>query len=567
MNVHPIYARNEKVFSFNKIANMNIGLRIPMFILLVLPYMSWMFFVDVFRYLWIGSREHQRYPSITATMYHVGFTFFIIWLLWKDPFSMLAAGPGFLGLLHDSFSILSPIMDHIDKILPSGLFLAGYKGVCSFFAFKGAISIFHYVLFYLFSGFIIVAVMGLIMTLYWPLIVVGILLDAVSRHMPIRDVVWDSIVFVKDTFYWNAIFAKDFFRINENEHPEDVGFYDDGNMWAEPMEYDSFDDMNQQGGFQENSVDNVTPGAPAAPAAGSHAEEPVEEEQESAKPGAFSDSIEEARAKLDRMIGLQEVKEEINTLLNTQIIHQARMDSGLKSTNVLSHMVFVGNPGTGKTTVARILGDIYRNMGLLRTGVVVETARQQLVGAYIGETALKTEAVIKKALGGILFIDEAYTLSKEDGVKDYGQEAIDTLLKMMEDHRGEFIVIAAGYPNEMHRFITSNPGLRSRFQTVIHFTDYSSADLRKIFVLNAKADDYIPSNGCMKIVSEYLDEKRVESPDTFANGRDVRNIYQQIVKEQSNRLVREGYSDKNALQLLKTEDARAAVNALSGQIF
>ena len=243
------------------------------------------------------------------------------------------------------------------------------------------------------------------------------------------------------------------------------------------------------------------------------------------------------------------------------------MDSGLKSTNVLSHMVFVGNPGTGKTTVARILGDIYRNMGLLRTGIVVETARQQLVGAYIGETALKTEAVVKNALGGILFIDEAYTLAKKESANDFGQEAIDTILKMMEDHRGEFIVIVAGYPDEMQRFITSNPGLRSRFQTVIHFNDYTSADLRKIFVLNAKADDYIPSNGCMKIVSEYLDTKRAEDPETFANGRDVRNIYQQIVKEQSNRLVREGFNDKSALQLLKTEDAQAAVNVLSGQLF
>ena len=137
----------------------------------------------------------------------------------------------------------------------------------------------------------------------------------------------------------------------------------------------------------------------------------------------------------------------------------------------------------------------------------------------------------------------------------------------MEDHRGEFIVIVAGYPDEMQRFITSNPGLRSRFQTVIHFNDYTSADLRKIFVLNAKADDYIPSNGCMKIVSEYLDTKRAEDPETFANGRDVRNIYQQIVKEQSNRLVREGFEDKSSLQLLKTEDAQAAVNVLSGQLF
>ena len=567
MNVHPIYARNEKVFSFDKIANMNIGLRIPMFVLLVLSYMSWMFFVDVFRYLWIGSREHQRYPSITATMHHVGFTFFIIWLLWKDPFSMFAAGPGFLGLIHDSFSILTPIMDHIDKILPSGLFLAGYKGICSFFAFKGAVSFIHYALFYLFSGFIIVAIMGLIMTLYWPLIVVGILLDAVSRHMPIRDVVWDSIVFVKDTFCWNGLFAKDFFRVNENQNMEEAALYDDGLTWDAPGDFEEFgssDAMEQPNDFTEDA-DTVSDKPKFV--ASSAKPQDNKEKEEDIKPAAFSNSIEEARAKLDRMIGLQEVKDEINTLLNTQIIHQARMDSGLKSTNVLSHMVFVGNPGTGKTSVARILGDIYRNMGLLRTGMVIETARQQLVGAYIGETALKTEAVVKKALGGILFIDEAYTLSKEDGVKDYGQEAIDTLLKMMEDHRGEFIVIAAGYPDEMQRFITSNPGLRSRFQTVIHFNDYTSADLRKIFVLNAKADDYIPSNGCMKVVSEYLDEKRVESPDTFANGRDVRNIYQQIVKEQSNRLVQEGYSDKSALQLLKTEDARAAVNMLSGQIF
>lgn len=562
MNVHPIYARDERVFSFDKIANMNVGLRIPMFILLVLPYMSWMFFVDIFRYLWIGSREHDRYSQIAATMYHLGFTFFVIWLLWKDPFSLFASGPGFLTLIHDGFSILSPIMEPIDKILPAGLFLAAYKGLIGFFAFNGMASILHYVIFYLFSGFILAFIMALVMTVYWPLVVVGILCDAVTRRMPIRDVVWDSLVFIKDTFYWNGLFAKDFFRIKEGGNAEEFGLYDDGSMWTPPGDFDPLNEEEQAGEFLENQEAPVSE-QPAAEQVMSE----KEEEATPVKPGTFSDSIEEARAKLDRMIGLDEVKEEINTLLNTQIIHQARMDSGLKSTNVLSHMVFVGNPGTGKTTVARILGDIYRNMGLLRTGIVVETARQQLVGAYIGETALKTEAVVKKALGGILFIDEAYTLSKEDGVKDYGQEAIDTLLKMMEDHRGEFIVIAAGYPNEMQRFITSNPGLRSRFQTVIHFADYNGADLRKIFVLNAKGDDYVPSNGCMKIVSEYLEDKRNESPETFANGRDVRNIYQQIVKEQSNRLVREGYSDKNALQLLKTEDARAAVNALSGQIF
>lgn len=554
MSVHPIYSRTERWFSFEKVANMPVILRVLMTIFLIIPYMSWMFFADIFRYLWVGNREHEVYPWITATLYHAGFTFFVIWLLWKDPFDILVSGPGFLGLLHNSFSILTPLISFVDKFLPSSLFLAGYKWLCGFFAYHGAISILHYFIFYVFSGFFIVFFMFIVMTIYFPLILIGILMDSISGRMPIRDVVWDSITYLKNTFYWNVIFLKDYFTLREYTNNEDYTLYDNGEDWDNDSDAADFDAEQAD----ENAA--VIP-----------EEKPVLENKakaEKAKPqGSFSESTEEARAKLDRMIGLQEVKDEINTLLNTQIIHQARMDSGLKSTNVLSHMVFVGNPGTGKTTVARILGDIYRNMGLLRTGVVVETARQQLVGAYIGETALKTEAVVKTALGGILFIDEAYTLAKKESANDFGQEAIDTILKMMEDHRGEFIVIVAGYPDEMQRFITSNPGLRSRFQTVIHFNDYTSADLRKIFVLNAKADDYIPSNGCMKIVSEYLDTKRAEDPETFANGRDVRNIYQQIVKEQSNRLVREGFEDKSSLQLLKTEDAQAAVNVLSGQLF
>lgn len=554
MSVHPIYSRTERWFSFEKVANMPVILRVFMTIFLIIPYMSWMFFADIFRYLWVGNREHEVYPWITATLYHAGFTFFVIWLLWKDPFDILVSGPGFLGLLHNSFSILTPLISLVDKFLPSSLFLAGYKWLCGFFAYHGAISILHYFIFYVFSGFFIVFFMFIVMTIYFPLILIGILMDSISGRMPIRDVVWDSITYLKNTFYWNVIFLKDYFTLREYTNNEDYALYDNGEDWDNDSDAVDFD--------ADQADDN---------AAVISEEKPVLENKvkvEKAKPqGSFSESTEEARAKLDRMIGLQEVKDEINTLLNTQIIHQARMDSGLKSTNVLSHMVFVGNPGTGKTTVARILGDIYRNMGLLRTGVVVETARQQLVGAYIGETALKTEAVVKTALGGILFIDEAYTLAKKESANDFGQEAIDTILKMMEDHRGEFIVIVAGYPDEMQRFITSNPGLRSRFQTVIHFNDYTSADLRKIFVLNAKADDYIPSNGCMKIVSEYLDTKRAEDPETFANGRDVRNIYQQIVKEQSNRLVREGFEDKSSLQLLKTEDAQAAVNVLSGQLF
>ena len=560
MGVHPIYARLQTAFSFEKIARMPIVLRVFMIIFLVIPYMSWLFFVDVFRYLWIGSREHTKYAGITATMYHLGFTLFFVWFIWKDPLNVLMTGPGFLKVLHNSFAILSPILEPIDKFIPQSLFVAGGKWLCNFFTFDGVGAVFRYFLFYMFSGLMLVFVMAVVMTTYWPLILFGIIADAVTGRMSLRDMVWDSIVFIKDTIQWNFLFIKDVLTIKETYSSDEGILYDDGGEWGDP---DMFVDNQEDVGVLADNQAIVKPVEVET-----KEEEPDIEVNQTIIPGTFSDSIEEARAKLDRMIGLQEVKDEINTLLNTQIIHQARQDSGLKSTNVLSHMVFVGNPGTGKTTVARILGDIYRNMGLLRTGLVVETARQQLVGAYIGETALKTEAVVKKALGGILFIDEAYTLAKEESANDFGQEAIDTLLKMMEDHRGEFIVIVAGYPDEMQRFITSNPGLRSRFQTVIHFNDYSVADLRKIFVLNAKSDDYVPSNGCMKIVSEYLDEKRNESPETFANGRDVRNIYQQIVKEQSNRLVREGgLTDKANLQLLKTEDARVAVKVLSDQIF
>lgn len=562
MNVHPIYARNADRFSFEKISKMNIGVRIIMLILLVIPYICWMVFADIFRYLWIGNREHQKYPSVAVMFYHIGFTFMIIWLIWKDPFSYMASAGSVFKLLHDSFSILTPIFEHIDGFLPQSVFLAGYKNLVSFFAFTGLTSIGKYFLFYLFSGFILTFALALAITFYWPLVVIGLLFDGFSGRMPFRDVIWDSVVFVKDTFTWNGVFIKDFLTLKENVGADDYMFYDNdteesgddfGDLWSEDEAPDTHGENSRDGG-----VDS---------AAEMH-EEPAEKTDMKVIPGSFSDSIDEARAKLDRMIGLQDVKDEINTLLNTQIIHQARSDSGLKSTNVLSHMVFVGNPGSGKTSVARILGDIYRNMGLLRTGVVVETARQQLVGAYIGETAIKTEAVVKKALGGILFIDEAYTLAKEESANDFGQEAIDTLLKMMEDHRGEFIVIVAGYQNEMQRFITSNPGLRSRFQTIIHFTDYTASDLRRIFALNAQNDDYTPSNGCMKLVSEYLEEKRNNDPETFANGRDVRNIYQQIVKEQSNRLVAEGdFADKNSLQLLKTEDARKAIENLTNQIF
>lgn len=179
--------------------------------------------------------------------------------------------------------------------------------------------------------------------------------------------------------------------------------------------------------------------------------------------------------------GLQEVKAEINSLTNLMRIRHIRSERGMKMPDTSQHLVFWGNPGTGKTTVARIIGKIYHALGFLSKGHLVEVDRSGLVAGYVGQTAIKTQEVIQSALGGILFIDEAYSLSPERSEHDFGQEAIDTILKAMEDHRDDFIVIVAGYDNLMPRFIDSNPGLKSRFNKYIFFLDYNGADLYSIF--------------------------------------------------------------------------------------
>ena len=215
-------------------------------------------------------------------------------------------------------------------------------------------------------------------------------------------------------------------------------------------------------------------------------------------------------------------------------IQKARKDAGLKSVPVSLHLVFTGNPGTGKTTVARILAKLYNQIGILSKGQLVEVDRSGLVAGYVGQTAIKTQEQIQNALGGVLFIDEAYTLAAKN--EDFGQEAIDTILKAMEDHRDDLIVIVAGYTQPMETFINSNPGLKSRFNKYIEFPDYSIDELMAIFDLNCKKYDYVIQEDARGHVREKLSLMKLSSPENFANARAVRNLFEEIITNQAGRI-------------------------------
>ena len=214
--------------------------------------------------------------------------------------------------------------------------------------------------------------------------------------------------------------------------------------------------------------------------------------------------------------------------------------------------MFTGNPGTGKTTIARILAKIYKDIGVLSKGQVVEVDRAGLVAEYIGQTAPKTMKKINEAKGGILFIDEAYTLSKGDS-KDFGQEAIDTILKAMEDNREDFIVIVAGYPDLMNDFINSNPGLQSRFNKYIEFPDYNAEEMFEIFQMMCKKYEYTLEDDAFECVKKILDDLIINKDERFANARTVRNLFETAITKQASRLSKGEYADED-MQILKKED-------------
>jgi Holliday junction resolvasome RuvABC ATP-dependent DNA helicase subunit len=270
-------------------------------------------------------------------------------------------------------------------------------------------------------------------------------------------------------------------------------------------------------------------------------------------PGPAPPTLEELLSKLDKLVGLENVKKEIRTLVNVARVHEMRRKEGLKVPPSGYHMVFVGPPGTGKTTIARLLGSIFRALGLLSKGQLTEVDRAELVAGYVGQTAIKTDAVVNGALGGVLFIDEAYSLAPEDSGNDFGDEAIETLLKLMEDHREDLVVIAAGYRDRMENFVESNPGLRSRFTRFIDFPDYSPDELTAIFLQMAEEDGYTLAPDAVESVRAILRKEYDSRTQNFGNARLVRNLFERSLTSQANRLVNTTPSRADLCTLAKSD--------------
>lgn len=248
-------------------------------------------------------------------------------------------------------------------------------------------------------------------------------------------------------------------------------------------------------------------------------------------------TLEDYLEELNSLIGLDAVKNDLYNLINLIKIKNMRKERDMKQPDITLHMVFSGNPGTGKTTVARLLAKIYKKLGVVSQGQLVEVDRSDLVVGYIGQTAAKTAEVIDSAIGGILFIDEAYTLTAGKDSKDFGQEAVDTLLKRMEDNRDDLVVIVAGYTDLMAEFVESNPGLKSRFNKNIFFSDYSGEELNKIFLSMSKKQDYTPNKAAAEYILDYLTKRALKHDENFANAREVRNYLERCIERQASRLV------------------------------
>lgn len=263
---------------------------------------------------------------------------------------------------------------------------------------------------------------------------------------------------------------------------------------------------------------------------------------------------------LDSLIGLEAVKDEVRSLINLIQINRIRKDRGFVVPNISNHLVFTGNPGTGKTTIARLLGRIYHALGVLSKGQFVEVDRGGLVAGYVGQTAIKTQEVIGSAIGGILFIDEAYSLNVEDSGNDFGKEAIETLLKAMEDKRDDFVVIVAGYSELMDRFIKSNPGLKSRFNKFIHFADYDCDELMEILEVFLKKNQYAISANASAILYQCFEQLVAQKDNNFGNGRTVRNVFEKMVSIQANRVIKSRSISDEELTLFTVEDVKLLMN-------
>jgi len=271
--------------------------------------------------------------------------------------------------------------------------------------------------------------------------------------------------------------------------------------------------------------------------------------------------LQDALSRLNDLIGLDDVKEKINQLVE-MVRYRSKQDDMITG-QMNMHMILVGNPGTGKTTVARILADIFKALGVLEKGHMVETDRQGLVAGYVGQTAIKTAEVIERAMGGVLFIDEAYSLNKVGANNDFGDEAVQVLLKKMEDNRGAFFTIVAGYPDEMDRFLATNPGLRSRFDHHLHFPDFKRSELTEVANTFAKEKGYRFSTDAQEVLSEILSREYLQRDKHFGNARRVRQYVDEILKQQSIRLGKEHTALTSRYNVLvKKVDVDSAVKVM-----
>lgn len=265
-------------------------------------------------------------------------------------------------------------------------------------------------------------------------------------------------------------------------------------------------------------------------------------------------TLQDLLAELNSLVGLEKVKNKVNDLIVYQKIQKLRGEQGLNLVKNTLHLAFTGNPGTGKTTVARIVGRIYRQIGLLTKGHFIEVSRTDLIAGYQGQTALKVKKVIEQAKGGVLFIDEAYSITENDHSDSYGRECLTELTKALEDYREDLVVIVAGYTEPMNKFFESNPGLKSRFNTFIEFDDYNSDELDEILNAMCKNNNYFLDSNVKIKIHIFFEKLIVSKDDSFSNGRLVRNLYDDLIMNHARRVSKIKNPTYEELSIIKEED-------------